>query len=197
MLTIFSNYRNNGKSTIVNVPSEFWNCNLKHFEIYYCKGKTYIGIAFLLAHLQGLPQIGFFSLRRIPVPNLQPPTSTCYAVFEPVWLEKAYAIYTWFMQFLIPICVIIVCYVNISISSMRGIRNETPNDLNRQNSIFEDSARRKSRAAAGNSFLHSARRNKSTPNVINRKGLLIKTILRMYGLFLWLFYRSSLAMRTK
>lgn len=135
-------------------------------KFFFGKGKTYIGIAFLLAHLQGLPQIGFFSLRRIPVPNLQPPTSTCYAVFEPVWLEKAYAIYTWFMQFLIPICVIIVCYVNISISSMRGIRNETPNDLNRQNSIFEDSTRRKDRPAGGNSFLHSTRRNKSTPNVI-------------------------------
>ncbi len=74
----------------------------------------------MLAHLQGLPQIGLFSLREIP--NLKPPISTCYANFNPPWLEKFYVVYTFLMQFFIPLCIIIVCYVSISICSLRSLR---------------------------------------------------------------------------
>jgi hypothetical protein len=85
------------------------------------RGLAYIAVAFLVSHVQGLPQLHFFSLRLIP--NMEPPTETCYAVFEPMWLQNAYIIYTWLMQFMIPLVLIIVCYTSISVqvwSSLKG-----------------------------------------------------------------------------
>ncbi len=68
------------------------------------------------------------------------------------------------MQFLIPICVIIVCYVNISISSMRGLKNSPQPE---SNSTHEESTRRKGSrfSLLRSSLLHSNKRNrsKSTP----------------------------------
>ncbi len=101
----------------------YLNKILYHWKIIgiFCpQGKSYIALAFFFAHLQGLPQIGLFSLREIP--NLKPPMSTCYAKFDPPWLEKFYVIYTFLMQFAIPLCIIVVCYVSISICSLRSLR---------------------------------------------------------------------------
>jgi hypothetical protein len=76
------------------------------------RGAGYILIAFTLAHLQGIPQVPLFALRIIP--NIEPPTETCYAIFNPTWLSNVYIIYTFALQFLIPLIVIIICYTNVS-----------------------------------------------------------------------------------
>lgn len=101
---------------------------------HFHKGKTYIATAFVLAHLQGIPQVLLFSLRKIP--NMEPPTSTCYAIFNPSWLEKLYVIYTWLMQFLIPLCIIVVCYVSISVKTYTGLkRHEIEEKSNNSQSL--------------------------------------------------------------
>lgn len=89
------------------------------------RGLLYITIAFIISHLQGLPQIYFFRLQQIP--GLNVPVMTCYAVFKPLVLQNIYIIYTWIMQFLIPICIIIGCYATISVKVFNSIKgkNET------------------------------------------------------------------------
>ena len=93
------------------------------------RGLVYIGIAFICAHLQGIPQIMFFALR--PIPQVDPPVITCFAVFQPVWLQNAYIVYTWLMQFLIPICIIIACYASISIKVLSSIKNKSDDNRKR------------------------------------------------------------------
>lgn len=90
------------------------------------RGSLYIAIAFVLSHLQGVPQIVFFALREIP--NSEPPLKTCYAIFNPLWLQDAYILYTWFMQFLIPLVIIIVCYTSISIQVLRSLKGKNTSE---------------------------------------------------------------------
>lgn len=77
------------------------------------RGFAYIFGAFVVSHLQGIPQLMFFALRELK--DVEPSVVTCLAEFSPPWLQNVYIIYTWFMQFLIPLCVIIVCYASISV----------------------------------------------------------------------------------
>jgi arginine vasopressin receptor 1A len=86
------------------------------------RGLAYIGVAFVVSHLQGIPQVIFFALRLIP--NVEPPVETCYAIFEPKWLQNAYIIYTWLMQFMAPLCFIIVCYASISVQVLSSLKNQ-------------------------------------------------------------------------
>jgi hypothetical protein len=71
------------------------------------RGFVYICVAFVLSHLQGIPQIIFFSLRTVD--QVEPPVKTCFAVFDPMWLQSSYIMYTFLMQFLIPLSIIIGC----------------------------------------------------------------------------------------
>jgi hypothetical protein len=89
----------------------------------YKRGMIYIGVAFLLAHLQGIPQIVLFSIRTIH--NVKPQVETCFAVFNPVWLEKAYIVYTFLMQFLLPLIIIVTCYFSISLKVIQNARNKS------------------------------------------------------------------------
>jgi hypothetical protein len=77
------------------------------------RGSYYILVSFLLAHLQGVPQVVFFALRDVFAFGAW--VKTCYAKFEPQWLMYAYVLYTCFMQFVIPLCIIIVCQATISV----------------------------------------------------------------------------------
>ncbi len=87
------------------------------------RGLAYIWCAFVLSHLQGIPQVVFFAQRTIP--NSSPPIQTCYAIFHPLWLQNAYIVYTWLMQFFIPLVVIVACYASISVKVLRSIRNKS------------------------------------------------------------------------
>lgn len=87
------------------------------------RGFVYISIAFCLAHLQGIPQIILFALRDIN--SVEPSVKTCYAEFSPPWLQTAYILYTFFMQFLIPLVIIIVSYASISVRVLNSIKNKT------------------------------------------------------------------------
>ena len=104
------------------------------------RGNTMIAVAFVIAHLQGIPQIVFFSFREIP--GIVPRTLSCYAIFNPPWLETVYIVYTWVMQFLIPLCIIIVCYVSISMQSLHAVRNNIAqrNGLNYEMSLMNNNA---------------------------------------------------------
>jgi hypothetical protein len=106
------------------------------------RGLTYIAIAFVCAHLQGIPQIIFFSLRYIP--GFEPPVQTCYADFQPKWLQNAYIVYTWLMQFFIPLVIIVCCYASISVKVFDSIKNKS-NDKDAKKShlkkmYFDDEA---------------------------------------------------------
>ena len=87
------------------------------------RGLVYISIAFVVSHLQGLPQVFFFALRKIP--GMVPDTTTCYAIFPTKWSESAYVVYTWFMQFLIPLCLIIGCYSSIYIQVLSSLKGKS------------------------------------------------------------------------
>ena len=87
------------------------------------RGLFYIAIAFICAHLQGIPQIIFFAYRTLG--GFEPPVQTCYAVFQPIWLQNAYIIYTWLMQFLFPLFIIICCYASISVKVLDSIKNKS------------------------------------------------------------------------
>ncbi|CAF0901003.1 unnamed protein product [Brachionus calyciflorus] len=87
------------------------------------RGLLYISIAFIISHLQGLPQIYFFKLRVIP--DTEPEKISCYAEFKPLELQNIYIIYTWLMQFLIPLAIIIVCYASISVKVFNSIKNKS------------------------------------------------------------------------
>jgi hypothetical protein len=89
----------------------------------YKRGMIYIIVAFLLAHLQGIPQIVLFSIRTIH--NVKPQVQTCFAVFNPVWLEKAYIVYTFLMQFLLPLIIIVTCYFSISLKVIQNARSKS------------------------------------------------------------------------
>lgn len=65
----------------------------------------------------------FFALRKIP--NVEPEVMTCYAVFDPTWLQNGYVVYTWLMQFLIPLCIIIGCYASISLKVFNSIKRKS------------------------------------------------------------------------
>lgn len=85
------------------------------------RGHIYILIAFICAHLQGVPQIRLFALREIP--NVEPVQHTCYARFDPPWLQNAYIVYTFLMQFLLPLAIICVSYATITIKVISGFKS--------------------------------------------------------------------------
>lgn len=101
------------------------------------RGMLYITIAFLISHLQGLPQIYFFRLQEIP--GLSAPVFTCYAEFKPLVLQNIYIIYTWVMQFLIPICIIIGCYSTISIKVFKSIKGKSDSKKSRSTYLKKNS----------------------------------------------------------
>ncbi|RNA06615.1 vasopressin V1b receptor, partial [Brachionus plicatilis] len=102
------------------------------------RGLLYITIAFIISHLQGLPQIYFFRLQEIP--GLNVPVVTCYAVFKPLVLQNIYIIYTWVMQFLIPICIIIGCYATISIKVFNSIKGKSESNKFRSTFVAKNTS---------------------------------------------------------
>lgn len=77
------------------------------------RGFIFIGVAFLLAHLQGIPQLFIFSMK--PIEFTLERFVTCQASF-PKWLNvRLYIVYTFFMQFFVPLLIIMGCYGRISI----------------------------------------------------------------------------------
>lgn len=149
------------------------------------RGKTYIAIAFVLAHLQGIPQVLLFSLRKIP--NMQPPTSTCYAMFNPRWLEKMYVIYTWLMQFLIPLCIIVVCYVSISVKTYTGLKQNDIDDKSNNShrmSLISLKKNRLSKHSNSHDFNFCANvRNRSNSEYTSKAELKIKLTVGRNGSF--------------
>lgn len=92
-----------------------------------------------MSHLQGIPQILFFALRQVPNTDIR----TCYAIFDPQWLQNSYIIYTWFMQFLIPLIIIFFCYFSISVKVLNNnffkSKQKETSGIKNMNSIKEKS----------------------------------------------------------
>nr|QVK46041.1 G protein-coupled receptor [Proales similis] len=91
------------------------------------RGFLFIFASFVLSHLQGIPQPIFFAIRDIP--GIWPDKKTCYAHFPSQDLEMYYLIYTLFMQFCIPLGLIIASYSRILKQLMEQPFNSNRSDV--------------------------------------------------------------------